>query len=276
MSARMDWKRILIGKWSWKRPFISLASIYLLLVLFAVSCADRVLFMPPASSYDASLGALEKLPTAKGESIAFLHIAPDAGKKTLLFSHGNAEDMGQYLPWFEELRHEGLGIAAYDYPGYGQSTGTPSEASCERAITAAWNRLMEKGVRPQDIVIMGRSVGSGPSVWLAGHEKDAAGMILLSPFKSAFTTLTPLPFAIFPGDRFPNLKRIKNIELPLLVIHGTEDGVIPVTHGAALVEASPATSKSFHPIEGAGHNDVFEVAGDDVISLVVGFADGLQ
>ncbi|MGJ8641967.1 MAG: alpha/beta hydrolase [Luteolibacter sp.] len=272
--TRMNWKRILIGKWSWKRPFVSLGSIYLLLAIFAVSCADRILFVPPASSYETSMSGLELLETPEKESIAFLYIPPAPGKKTLLFSHGNAEDMGNYLSWFQQLRTNGLGIAAYDYPGYGQSTGTPSEASCERAISAAWERLMEKGVKPQDIIIMGRSVGSGPSVWLAGREKDTAGMILLSPFKSAFTTVTRIP--ILPGDRFPNLKRIKNINLPLLVIHGTEDGVINCSHGESLVEACPSTKKTYHPIEGAGHNDVFQLAGDEFIELIVGFAEGLK
>lgn len=270
----MNWKRLLIGKWSWKRPFISLGSIYLLLAIFAVSCADRILFVPPASSYEASMSGLELLETPEKESIAFLYIPPAQGKKTLLFSHGNAEDMGQYLSWFRQLRAKGLGIAAYDYPGYGQSTGNPTEASCERAISEAWKRLMEKGVKPEDTIIMGRSVGSGPSVWLAGREPSAAGMILLSPFKSAFTTVTHIP--ILPGDRFPNHKRIKNIHLPLLVIHGTEDRVIKASHGKALVEASPSTRKTYHPIEGAGHNDVFQLAGDEVVELIVGFVEELK
>lgn len=270
----MNWKRLLIGKWSWKRPFISLGAVYLLLAIFAVSCADRILFVPPASSYEATLSGLEILETPEEESIAFLYIPPAPGKKTLLFSHGNAEDMGNYLAWFQQLRAKGLGIAAYDYPGYGQSTGKPTEASCERAISAAWRRLMEKGGKPEDTIIMGRSVGSGPSVWLASREKDVAGMILLSPFKSAFTTATHIP--IFPGDRFPNLKRIKNIDLPLLVIHGTEDRVIKASHGEALVEASPATEKTYHPIEGAGHNDIFQQAGDEVIELIVDFAEQLK
>lgn len=270
----VNWKRILIGKWNWKRPFLSLVSIYLLLVLVAVSCADRIIFMPPAASYDSSLAGLEKMETPEGEDIAFLYMAPVPGKKTLLFSHGNAEDMGQYLPWFQELSINGLGIAAYDYPGYGRSSGRPSEASCERAIAAAWKRLIEKGVRPQDIVIMGRSVGSGPSVWLASGEKEAAGLILISPFKSAFSTVIPIP--ILPGDRFPNLKRIKSIELPLLVIHGTEDSIISPSHGEALVEASSSEKKAYHPIEGAGHNDLFQVAGDGVNQLILEFADGLE
>lgn len=269
----MDWKRLLIGKWSWKRPFISLGAVYILLAVFAVSCADRILFVPPASSYEASLSGLEMLETSEKESIAFLYIPPAPGKKTLLFSHGNAEDMGNYLSWFQQLRNDGLGVAAYDYPGYGQSIGKPSEASCERAILAVWKRLSERGVDPKEIILMGRSVGSGPSVWLAGNQ-EAAGMILLSPFKSAFTTVTHVP--ILPGDRFPNLKRMKSLDLPLLVIHGTEDRVIKASHGEALVEASPALKKTYHSIEGAGHNDIFLLAGDEINSLILGFAEELD
>lgn len=268
----VNWKRLLIGKWSWKRPFVSLGSIYLLLALAAVSCVDRILFQPPASSYDSSLSGLEKLETPEGESIAFLHIPPPPGGKTLLYSHGNAEDLGHYLAWFSELRALGLGIAAYDYPGYGESTGTPSEASCQRAIAATWDRLMEKNVKPQDIIITGRSVGSGPSIWLAERENEAAGLILLSPFKSVFRVVSPLPFSPFPGDRFPNLRRIRGLDVPLLAIHGTEDKLISSSHSEALVKASPAADKTFHPIQGAGHNDLFLLAGDEVNALIVEFS----
>ncbi|MBG7608576.1 MAG: alpha/beta hydrolase [Verrucomicrobia bacterium] len=267
----MNWKRILIGKWSWKRPFISLVSIYALLLLASCTLADRILFAPPATSYTRSHPNLDFLKTPKNESIAFVHLPAEAGMPTILYSHGNTEDLAHSSQLYEELHTRGLGVFAYDYPGYGLSTGTPNEDSCQRAIQSSWNHLTKIGISTSSIIITGRSVGSGPSVWLASNQKPSA-LILISPFRSAFTTAIPTPFPLFPGDRFPNHKRIKTINSPLLIIHGENDGVIPFRHGQKLFDASPATTKEFLKIPGAGHNDLFHVASKEIFTKIAEFA----
>jgi len=160
---------------------------------------------------------------------------------TLLYSHGNAEDLAQTDSLYKELHARGLGVPAYDYRGYGLSTGTPNEDSCQRAIQAAWNHLTDSGIPASSLIITGRSVGSGPSVWLASREKPC-GLILISPFRSAFTAAIPTPFSIFPGDRFPNMNRIRSMNHPLLLIHGEDDRVINASHGRALFAASPSAT----------------------------------
>ncbi len=99
-----------------------------------------------------------------------------------------------------------------------------------------------------------------------------SALILISPFRSAFTTAFPTPFPLFPGDRFPNHKRIKTINSPLLIIHGENDGVIPFSHGQKLFAASPATTKEFLKIPGAGHNDLFHVASKEIFTKIAEFA----
>jgi len=267
----MNWKKILIGKWSWKRPIYSLASVYGLLLLVSCTLTDRILFIPPAASYTESYPDLDFVKTAKNESIAFVHLPAGKGMPTILYSHGNAEDLAQSSLLYEGFHALGLGVFAYDYPGYGLSTGTPNEDSCQRAIQSSWNHLKNIGVPASSIVVVGRSVGSGPSVWLASREKPSS-LILISPFKSVFTTAFPTPFPLFPGDRFPNLKRIRKINTPLLVIHGENDEVIPFSHGKKLFEASPASTKEFLPIPIAGHNDLFNLASKDIITKVAEFA----
>lgn len=267
----MDWKRILIGTWSWKRPFISLASIYLLLLIVAVFFADRIIFVPPSPSYTKSYPGLRFLETDRGEIIAYVHLPAAAGMPTLLYSHGNAEDLADSEAIYDELHSRGFGVAAYDYPGYGVSTGKPSEASCQRAAMRVWKHLTDSGIPPSSIVITGRSVGSGPSVWLASRV-EPAGLILISPFKSAFTTAFDLPFPLFPRDLFPNMKRIRSFRPPLLVIHGENDGVIPVSHGKALFAACPCEDKSLKLIPDAGHNDLFEVGGEGIFAAMEEFA----
>lgn len=268
----MNWKRLLIGKWSWKRPFISLASIYVMLALVAVLFADRLIFIPPPPSYTSDHPGLGFVETAADETIAFIHLPAPEGMPTLLYSHGNAEDLAHSLVLYEEFHAGGLGVLAYDYPGYGLSTGTPDESSSLRAIMAVWNHLTDSGIPPSSIVITGRSVGGGPSVWLAS-QVEPAGLILISPFKSAFTTAFDLPFPLFPRDRFPNLKRIRSFDRPLLVIHGEDDEVIAVSHGRALVDACASPDKKFHSIPNARHNDLFEIGGGEIVPLVHEFAE---
>ncbi len=267
----MNWKTLLIGKWNWKRPIYSLASIYLIFVIIAVFFADRLIFVPPPPSYTEDLPRLELIASSKDETTAILHLKAAPGKPTLLFSHGNAEDMGDWLPIFERWHSMGLGIMAYDYPGYGHSKGTPSEASSQRSIAAVSKHLSESGTPDSSIVIVGRSVGSGPSIWLASEIK-AKAIILISPFTSAFNVAFPLPFPILPRDRFPNLKRIQKIKTPLLIIHGENDEVIPFSHGQKLFTASPSTTKEILPIPSAGHNDLFDMASDQIIQKVAAFA----
>ena len=119
------------------------------------------------------------------------------------------------------------------------------------------------------MVIVTRSVGCGPGVWLSGHE-EAGGLVLISPFTSAFAVRIPWP--IFPGDRFPNLKTIRQSKTPLLVIHGTADTLITPSHGRQLVAASASSDKTFLPIPGAGHNDIFQIASPQITQAIGDFS----
>ena len=121
------------------------------------------------------------------------------------------------------------------------------------------------GAAGSKIIIVGRSVGGGPSVWLA-ERKTSAGLVLISPFTSVFAVRIPVP--IFPRDRFPSLKRIPQVKCPLLVIHGEEDTLIPASHGRKLVAAATVADKEFLGIPSAGHNDLFEV-GAGTIELAI-------
>jgi fermentation-respiration switch protein FrsA (DUF1100 family) len=124
-------------------------------------------------------------------------------------------------------------------------------------------------VAPSDIVVVGRSVGGGPSVWLLQEETPAA-LVLISPFTSTFAIYPPAQYLI-PGDRFPNLPRIRKSTVPLLVIHGEADGIIATDHGRTLYAASPAEPKEFVGIPNAGHNDLFYRAGPRVIDEIEKF-----
>jgi len=261
----MNWKKILIGTWSWKRPFYTIAWVYLLLALFAFFFADKLIFQPPGTPYPDDRSGFASLGEGD-DAIAIYHLPAAEGMPTLLWSHGNAQNLESLRPALESLHFDGYGVIAYDFPGYGESGGKPSEKGCYRAIEATYGHLITTTATPPDkIILVGQSVGSGPTCWLAAHKKHHA-VVLISPFLSAFRTVTNIP--IFPGDRFPNLKYITRFETPLLVIHGEDDQVIPFKHGKRLFELSPSPQKTFYSVAGAGHNDLFMNASLDLSSLI--------
>ena len=255
----------------WFRLIRGLAIVYAGLCVFSCTMADRLIFMPQRPAYTTKAPALVRLPTSKGESIVAFYYPAKPGKPTVLYSHGNAEDIGNSIELYQQWRNDGWGILPYDYPGYGHSSGSPSESSSERAIDAAWSFLTgDHSVTPSKIIVVGRSVGSGPSVYLASKH-PCAGLVLISPFTSTFAIHSPLQH-ILPGDRFPNLKRIRKIDTPLLVIHGERDSIIPTDHGRTLHQASPAKIKHFVGVPNAGHNDIDWM---DVVSPTRAFATTL-
>lgn len=206
-----------------------------------------------------------------GARIATLHLPNPNATFTILFSHGNAEDLGHLAPLLEQLRRAGFSVLAYDYRGYGQSTGgPPSAAGAYRDVRAVYRYAVERlGVEPARLILLGRSVGSGPAAELAARE-PVGGLVLESAFTSTFRVVTGLP--LLPFDRFPNLRHVQRARCPVLVIHGTEDDVIPASHGRRLYDAAPEP-KRLHLVEGAGHNDLVLVAGEEYWRVLRSFAE---
>lgn len=245
-----------------------LAFAYGTVVLYACTMADRMIFMPPEASYaPEEEGAV--IFGDQGEFAGFYFPAPDAEAPTLLWAHGNAEDAGHARGLARGFQAEGVGVMIYDYPGYGHSKGKPSEKGAYRSAEAAFDFVTrEQGREPKSVVLLGQSVGGGPSVYLA-EKGEAAGLVLISPFKSAFRVVTRVK--ILPWDRFDNLKRMKSVELPLLVIHGSEDEVVPASHGEALHKVHEGEKKLLL-LPGVGHNDLWPLASEKVLSEVIKFS----
>ena len=239
---------------SWRRPLYLLAAIYLLLSLFAIFFADRLIFPAPGSSYPEDRSHFSSLSEGKDRTAIYSRPA-SPGMPTLLWSHGNAQNLGHLKSTLDLLNGQGFGVIAYDYPGYGESHGKPSEKGCYRAITRTYQHITDTlKIDPQNIILIGHSVGSGPTSWLAAQE-EVRGVILISPFLSTFRTVTHIP--LFPGDRFPNHKHLPQIHCPLLIIHGELDQVVPFSQGEKLFRLSPSLHKTFLAFPHAGHNDLF-------------------
>ncbi|WP_421658999.1 alpha/beta hydrolase [Leptothermofonsia sp. ETS-13] len=267
MTRPTIWRR-LFGTLTVGRMVRSLLFIYLALGLYGFFFADGLIFRPRLSSYRDNQEII-KLITANGARISGLYLSNSQAIYTLLYSHGNGEDLGDVRPILEQIRKIGFAIFAYDYQGYGTSEGTPSEQNAYRDIDAAYQYLITNLNRsPQQIIVYGRSVGGGPSVDLARRE-PVAGLILESTFTSAFRVITAIP--LYPFDRFNNIGKIGAVHCPVLFIHGTRDRIIPFWHSRGLFKRANEP-KQFFAVDGADHNNVMEVAGEQYARAMREFA----
>ena len=231
---------------------------YLLALLAVVLLIDRALFQPHPASYRET-NEIIFIPTEDGGRIAAVWLPNPAARHVILQSHGNGEDLGDILPELREFHDQGYAVLGYDYRGYGLSGGKASEQNACADIRAAYRFLTEtQKISPERIIVHGYSVGGGPSVELASHHK-VGGLVLESAFTSALRVVTRIP--VFPVDRFRNLEKLPKVTAPILVIHGTSDKIVPYRHGEALFEAAPSPKK-FLRVEGAGHYDLREEAGE--------------
>lgn len=231
--------------------------IYVLLALSFWLLADGVLFQPPKHNAKIAPHQAITIPLANQQTLSAVYLPNTKARYTILVSHGNAEDLFSLMPFLTLLQQHGFAVLAYDYPGYGASTGKPSEANTYQAIQAAYQYLIAAlDVKPQQIIVFGRSVGTGPSTELASHY-PSAGLILESPFLSAFRVYTRWP--IFPFDRYNNISKIPSIKVPILLIHGTHDSVIPLWHGQKIFDAIKSPKQAFW-VEGASHNNVLAIS----------------
>lgn len=181
--------------------------------------------------------------------------------RTVLFLHGNAGNVSYWVEAAAAFREAGWSTLLLDYRGYGRSEGAPTEQGTYLDARAAWKHLVhDRGLDPLSIVIAGRSLGGGVATWLAEHH-PAAGLVLEATFTSIADVVAKV--APLPGIRrfvrlgYPSLARMPNLDLPLLVVHGLSDDLVPFEQGRALFDAA-AGPKRFVQLRG-GHNDAFTI-----------------
>jgi len=201
-----------------------------------------------------------------GENPAAAGTGEDDNRRgvTLLYSHANAEDLGNIYPWCKFLSKSlGVNVLAYDYTGYGLATdqGDPSEEHCYADIDAAYSYLRDTlQVPARNVVLYGRSLGSGPSCYLASRTADdglpLGGLILHAPFQSVYRVVLESGCTL-PGDKFPNIDFLPFVRSPVMLIHGTKDQIVPFHHSEQLLAVvEPPYRATPLLIEGMGHNNI--------------------
>ena len=195
----------------------------------------------------------------------FIKADREPSSATILFSHGNAGNIADRLDRVRSFRDLGADFLLYDYRGYGRSTGDPDEEGTYRDGRAAYDYLIKtRGIDPARLILMGESLGCAISTQLA-IERKAAGLVVEAPFASVprmASAIYPfLPVRFFVRTRYDNVGKIPQLKMPLLVIQGSKDEVIPVAQGKMVFDAAPEP-KRYLSIEGAHHNDVYLIGGE--------------
>ena len=245
---------------------------YLGITLIVYFIAEKIIFQPQRASYRDNPEII-KLSHGEGVQISALYLPNSKARYMILFCHGNAEDIGTALPTLVKIREAGFSVFAFDYQGYGTSSGRPAEENAYRDADAAYNYLVNKlEVPPEKIIAHGRSLGGAVAVDLA-QRRRLGGLIIESSFITAYRVLTGVP--VFAFDKFKSISKIKRVQCPVLVVHGKKDEVIPFRHGEKLFEAANEP-KSFWWVENAGHNNLQEAAGTAYEKTLRDFANSIE
>jgi uncharacterized protein len=198
--------------------------------------------------------------------------APRLGHVLLL--HGNAGNIGDRVPHVELLAGAGFDVLAFDYRGYGRSTGRPGEQGTYLDARAALGVMRRQdGVDPARVIFVGESLGGAIALELA-LASAPAGLVLQSTFTSirdmARRHYPFIPRAAVP-DAYPSLRLVQRLRAPLLVLHGDRDEIVPLMYGQALFDAAPEP-KALHVLSGVAHNDVLALAGREWADVIARWA----
>lgn len=197
-----------------------------------------------------------------GKKIHGWYIPAAAPRYTMLFFHGNAGNISQRLDSIKQFNDLQLSVFIIDYQGYGKSEGKPGERATYQDSRAAWDYLVgERGARPDEIVLFGRSLGAAVAIELA-TEVEPFALIVESCFTSAVdmgTKVYPLlPIRLVRRIRYNSLSRVGDVRVPKLFIHSIDDEIVPFGMGKRLYNRAPRP-KQFLKIRG-GHNDGFMIS----------------
>jgi fermentation-respiration switch protein FrsA (DUF1100 family) len=206
--------------------------------------------------------------TPDGERLIAWYGKAAPGQPTLLYFHGNGGALDGRAERIHNYLARGRGMFMMSYRGYSGSSGSPSEAANVADAKLAFNALVKEGVSPGEIILYGESLGTGVAVQVAA-EKPVAGVILDSPFTSIVERagqLYPwLPVGLLLQDRYESIRHIRDVHVPIFILHGEADEVVPADMGRRLFAAANEP-KEIKTLPGAGHVDHYNFGSFEIIN----------
>lgn len=241
-------------------------ALYLVVVAFFYFTQRRLLYYP-THIYTALAGvgankAFREISvrTDDGVDLKAWYAPASQQSFTIVFFHGNADSLGTAAQVADPFVRAGYGFLIAEYRGYSGLRGSPSEAGLYSDARALLRELLAHGVESRHIILFGHSLGTGVAVQMAS-EFRVGGLMLLAPYLSipevARTKFPFLPTSWLTLDRFDSEKKIASIRVPLLIVNGSEDEVIPPAQGLKLFSLAHEP-KEFHSLPLRGHNDAFD------------------
>lgn len=225
---------------------------------------------PVAADWRADGVSVVRYPSTDGLMLSGWHWPAQGGRRTIVWFQGNGGHAGHRAGFVRPYIAAGYGVLLAGYRGYGGNPGSPSEEGLNADARGALDWLAGQGVPAGDVVTMGESLGTGLAVQMA-TERPVAAVVLFAPYLSmaelgrGFYPWLPVEWLLL--DRFDSAAKIAAIRAPLLIVHGEQDGTVPVAHGRALLAAATVPKRGLFVPE-AGHNDLYTA---DVAAAVLGF-----
>jgi len=252
MPARNTSTRLSFRRTGWtshvRAVLLVLLGIYLLLGASIWFVEPQLIYHPSTERVTPRQDWIHpvRINTPDGEALTAWYSPAERGCPTLLFFDGNAGRPEIQSGRWERIHDRGLGFLAVYYRGYSGSTGEPSESGLRIDAQSGLSWLQRRGIEPNDVIVHGYSLGSGPATWLAATHA-VGGLILEAPFSSMSGLMTekfPLyPFDLFLRDRYASEEWIGALDEPVLMVHGDADRLIPVSHSRRLLEQAPEPSE---------------------------------
>lgn len=245
----------------------------------------RLIYFPMAGVPAPGLAGLPDaeaiaIPTGDGLTLGGWLVPPSVASIgwTVIVFNGNAGHRGFRAPLAAALARHGIATLLFDYRGYGGNPGRPSERGLALDARAARDWLDRRpGLAATRVAYFGESLGAAVALGLAA-ERPPAALILRSPFTALADVgrhhYPLLPVGLLLRDRYPSLQRIRRLRVPLLVIAGVRDRIVPARQSERLFEAAPGP-KRLELIPGADHNDLALLAGDRMLGAIVELLRGV-
>jgi len=241
------------------KKFIIIASLaYLGLFIFGAAYSDDLIFMPQAATYswsDDLISIQSKKASAPDEhnTIVAHYLKNPESNYTILYSHGNAVDLGGLEHLKKNFYQHGFSIFIYDYSGYGLSEGVASEQQVYNDVAAAYAYLIKKEkLNPSQIISYGHSLGTAIATDLA-YKNPVAALILESPFTTAFRVKTVYP--LLPFDKFSSIDKIDKVKTPVFITHSRDDAIVAFWHSEELFNKAASPKKSLW-LDHQGHSSI--------------------